>query len=178
MRSIDICSDIEDFFESYKLKDINDEDEIIQYITKIEDIKREFWRVHAQLKNIEGNDFQNKYPEFEKQLSELNEFFQMSNKKLHCLKEEKIQAMEEANREAEADRVFKEKVEADNKKEELLICPESLKYEIGTRCDTLRMKCNVDISELDDHEMLDLRKREDNIHAELRELIDKVSDLE
>ena len=33
MRSIDICSDIEDFFESYKLKDINDEDEIVQYIT-------------------------------------------------------------------------------------------------------------------------------------------------
>ena len=36
MRSIDICSDIEDFFESYKLEDLSNEDEIIQYITEIE----------------------------------------------------------------------------------------------------------------------------------------------
>lgn len=178
MRSIDICSDIEDFFESYNLGEINDEDEIIHYITKIEDIKKEFRRVHAQLKNIEGNEFQTKYPDFEKQLGELNEFFQMSNKKLRSLKKQKIQAIEEANREAEADRVFKEKAEADNKKEELLVCAESLKYEIGTRCDTLRLKCNVDVSKLNDHEVLDLRKREDYVHAELRELIDKVSDFE
>ena len=39
-------------------------------------------------------------------------------------------------------------------------------------------KCDIRVDELTDHEIFYLKKREDNIHAELRELIDKISEFE
>ena len=67
-----------------------------------------------------------------------------------------------------------EKAKIDN----MLVCAESLVFEIKTRYDTLSKKCVVKVDELSDHEILDLKKREDGIHGELRELMDKISEFE
>ena len=60
----------------------------------------------------------------------------------------------------------------------ILTCADTLVFEIKTRYDTFWNKCAVQWSQLSDHEILDLKKREDSFHVELREIIDKISEFE
>ena len=46
LKAINISSDIEDLFESYQ--NLNDDDRLTEFLTKIGDIKRDFRRIHAQ----------------------------------------------------------------------------------------------------------------------------------
>ena len=57
----------------------------------------------------------------------------------------------------------------------MLCCADNLYFEIKTRYDTLKGKCVIDISKLNDYEILNLKKREDSFHTELREMLDKIS---
>ena len=59
--AINSRSDVEDLFESYVIEELEDEDELSDYLTKIDVVKRDFRRIHSQLKAIEGDeDFQKK----------------------------------------------------------------------------------------------------------------------
>ena len=91
------------------------------------------------------------------------------------LEQQKFEEEENARLIAESNRVAQAKREEQAKIDEIMICAKNLHFEIKTRHETLKKKCLVKISELSDYEILDLRKREDNLHGELRELIDKVS---
>ena len=51
---IDCRSDVEEFYVDFVLNDLEDEEDLEQYVAKIVEIKREFRRVHAQLKISEG----------------------------------------------------------------------------------------------------------------------------
>ena len=57
----------------------------------------------------------------------------------------------------------------------MMICMNNLYYEIKIRYETLKGKCMIDLSKLNDDEVLDLKEREDSFHTELRELIAKIS---
>ena len=64
---IDCTSDVEDLFDFYKLDEIDDLIELKEYLSKIENVKRDFRRVHAHLKSTEGEEvFKTKYPYYEK----------------------------------------------------------------------------------------------------------------
>ena len=61
--AIDIRSDVEDLFESYDIDELLDEEELSRYQSKLETVKRDFRRIHAQLKANGGEEvFQEKYP--------------------------------------------------------------------------------------------------------------------
>ena len=79
---------------------------------------------------------------------------------------------------AEQKRLKQDQEEEQNKIDNLLSCAENLHAEIESRYDALYAKCTIDINKLNDYEVLDLKKREDNIYTELRELIDKMSSFE
>ena len=64
------------------------------------------------------------------------------------------------------------------KVQNLLSCAEGLRFEIKTRHDTFKSKCEVDFSKLNDYEVLDVKKREESFHVELREIFDKISSFE
>ena len=66
---VNITNDVEDLFDSYKVENLTEEDELNEFVIKIGDIKRDFRRIHAQLKIAEGEDFENKYSGYEEQLS-------------------------------------------------------------------------------------------------------------
>lgn len=66
-----------------------------------------------------------------------------------------------------------EKTKIDN----LVDCAKSLEFEIQKRYDTLKTKFKIDLAKLGDYEILDLKKREDSISSELREILDKISSL-
>ena len=55
-------------------------------------------------------------------------------------------------------------------------CANTLVFEIKTRYKILCKKCYIRVDELTHPEILDPKKREDNNHGELRELIDKISE--
>ena len=93
-----------------------------------------------------------------------------SQQKLSDEIREKELAEEEKRLQAEVD----EQMKIDN----ILICAENLYFEIKTRYDTLLSKCSIDLENMDHYEILEVKKREDNIHLELRELIDKASSFE
>ena len=57
---------------------------------------------------------------------------------------------------------------------DLISCADCLYFELKTRYDTLKGKC-FSVNELNDYEILELKKREDGFHIEKRELIDKIS---
>ena len=85
--AINSQSDVEDLFESYVIEELEDEDELSDYLTKIEVVKRDFRRIHSQLKAIEGDeDFQKKYPYYDKDLATLNTSFKEVSKKLADLR--------------------------------------------------------------------------------------------
>ena len=313
MQAIDIESDIEDFFESYQVTNLNEIDPLVSFVSKIEDLKRSYRRIHAQIRALEGENYDTKYPEFEKQVNNLTQNFREANTKLTVLRKiekdnsnevqklrskletEKLESemeaiknmAEEKKAQCKSERKFfidqinwdlkncnwedsksdeiqtmisffdsklenfykinsnlegvcgeeffkmnfsdenekiismirekissgqvrlsKLKVEQENillkKNEEeaeqtkvdeinrmnelelekqsrtknLLLCAKNLHYEIKTRYDIFIEKCKIEIDILSDYELLDLRKREENYHMEVRELIDKVSSFE
>ena len=80
LKTIDICSDVDDFFSSYSLDELEGEEELQDYVAKIEVLKREFRRIHSQLKGIEEVDFPTKYPYYEARVDELTATFNTANK--------------------------------------------------------------------------------------------------
>ena len=82
MKANDIGSDVEDFFDSYVLDELNKEEELREYVEKLDVLKREFRRIHSQLKRTEGENFSSMYPEFDNYLTRLTEDFKAANRKL------------------------------------------------------------------------------------------------
>ena len=104
---------------------------------------------------------------------------------LEALKEKKEIATQESLEKnlreknmAEQKRLKQDQEEEQIKIDNLLSCAENLHFEIKSRYDALCTKCTIDIGKLNDYEVLDLKKREDNIYTELRELIDKMTSFE
>ena len=56
-QSIKICSDIEDFDESYNLEDITEDYELEQYVSELKILKQEYRRIHKLLKSQDEDDF-------------------------------------------------------------------------------------------------------------------------
>ena len=50
--STNIRSDMEDFLEFYLIEDIWQEDDLISYINKLENLKREHRHIHTQIKEV------------------------------------------------------------------------------------------------------------------------------
>ena len=288
--AIEIRSDVEDLFESYDVDELSDEEELSSYQSKLEVAKRNFRRIHAQLKANEGDEgFQEKYPYYDTELGSLNDKFKIVTKKLtqarkksksevnnletqfaeaqaerekskcialrkcfltqaqwdidnctwddledpdeiknaiskfekhsetllricgdleflfgdnldgelrlaNCetmdtlrakiklgserlalIKKNIIEKTEEVKLLAEASRKEQEKAVEAQKLKDLLACSGSLVSEIDTRSQLFVSKCSVDLSTLNDYEVLEIKKGIENMHVELRELIDKVS---
>ena len=76
---------------------------------------------------------------------------------------------------AEADLLRVTRLQEEAKINEILGCAESHRFEIKTRSERFCRKCQLDFANLTDHEILDIKKSEENLHVELRELLDKVS---
>ena len=74
-------------------------------------------------------------------------------------------------------RIHKSKIDVMEKIENLIVCVQDLKFEITQRYETLKNKCESDLTEISDYEILELKRREDNFRLELHELLDKISSL-
>ena len=90
-QAIHITSDLEDFCDSYNIDEIEDEDELKQYIIELGDLKLNFRRICHQLKSAEGDDFATKYPDFDEDLILLIEKFKKANEKLSVIKKKKLE---------------------------------------------------------------------------------------
>ena len=89
-KAIDCLSDVEDLFDFYKLDEIEDLIELKEYLSKIENVKRDFRRVHAHLKSTEGEGaFKTKYPYYEKYIADLNTTIKSASKKVTDLRNKK-----------------------------------------------------------------------------------------
>ena len=296
-RTVDSCSDVDDFLSSYTLDELSGEDELQDYVTKVEVLKRDFRRVHSQIKDADEEGFPAKYPYYTDKLEELTKLFKDANTKLTNLRKlnranEDIRELKRMNFESDkekmrskSDRAFfieqtrwhldncmwlemfdldeikshisafqscldkfykicsdlevwfgaevdtlgyrkdnekliaeiretiaagksrysfvkmererseaqrldleaSEKLKAETKRlrqaqlekeakvNETLSCAESQSFEIELRSQRLLKKCYQDLSDLSDYEILDIKKGEENLNVELRELIDKVS---
>ena len=81
MKAINISSDIDDIFESYQIDNLNNAEDLSEFITKIAETKRNFRRIHSQLKATDGQNYGELYPNFDLQLNELSESFRIASKK-------------------------------------------------------------------------------------------------
>ena len=111
MLEVNICSDIEDLFDSYQLDDIYDKDRINKFLAKIGDIKQEYCRIYTRLKRADGENFQKEYPDYEQHLGLLNNHFKSANEKLSELKNTdklKRDQLEQVHADLEAERLRKE----------------------------------------------------------------------
>ena len=115
IQALDIRSNVEDFLESYEIENLVLEEDLIDYISKIGDLKKDYRRVHTHLKS-KDKDFANNYPDYHDQLSFLNENFKTATEKLKFLKEEeerralnkKNEEVEQARRALESEKLQKE----------------------------------------------------------------------
>ena len=111
MQEVNICSDIEDLFDSYRLDNISDKDGIDKFLAKIWDIKQEYRRIYARLKWVDGENFQKEYSDYEQRLGLLNYHFKSANGKLRELKNtEKLKRdqLEQVRADLVAERLRKE----------------------------------------------------------------------
>ena len=290
--AININTDIEDLFDSYDIGDLCNEDELVVYLGKIEELKKNFRRVYAQIRTAEGDKaFKSTYKNYDKELDFLKQKFIEAKQKLAdvrksakenivlqeidskrtkavsewefsvdqiywSLKEcswETVQESEDVQRklssfesllpklckvfaevkstvsavelqslesrniaainavrdhlrhggerlqairseralaqedllenerrrryDAEQERILQENRAEESKIQNLLACGLTLQSEIKTRFVSLVKKFKVDLSTLTDREVLDIRKREDSLTSELREILDKISSL-
>ena len=288
--AINSRSDVEDFFDTYDVNELEEEGDLVAYISKIGEVKREFRRIHAQIKVKEGDEnFQKNHSYFDAELAKLSEYFKIATKKLgdirslnknllEELESKRIQAQLERERSKIAadwkcgldqsrwdidnyqweqmddpdeikNTIFKFEKHLDNfykarsdltlhfgaqitsqmqttnaehfdslvskissgkerlvivkkllhekcenekqlaediqlekaklsereKINEMLVCAKSLLSELNTRHSILLGKCTIDFDALSDYEILDLKKKEECLHVEMRELMDKAS---
>ena len=87
-RALDISSDVADLFESYDLKNMEDIGELNEFVSLINETKREYRRVHTQLETVEGEAFATKYPEYDGNLKMLTDLFKEASQKLRDLKKQ------------------------------------------------------------------------------------------
>ena len=123
-QSIKICSDIEDFRDSYNLEDITEDYELQQYVNELKSLKQEYRRIHKLLKSQDGENFAKEYPNFEEEIETLNTEFKTATKKLSDTK--KVKEKEVIDPIFERERL---QVEAERK-----LFAEQVKSEID-RCD-------------------------------------------
>ena len=183
--AIHIQSDLDDFFDTFDITTLVDEDEIVPYITQLGDLKRNFRRVFSELKVAEGENFATKYPDYDKDMLHCNQKFKDASSKMSDLKSERKTAEE---KKIKIDTAAELKLVEDEQKaridleqkniKDLLDCANNLKFEIQVRYDTFHNKCSMNLDDLNDYEILDIKKCEGDRHLELRELIDKVSAFE
>ena len=181
VQATNIASDIEDFFDTYDLDALTEDFEIQQYVDKLSDIKRDFRRICAQLKKVEGENYAANYPGNDASLADLSEKFKTAYQKLSDLKRasnkeeaKMIELVEQNEKLALQERL---KVQKDEEKR-VLDCAENLKFEIEIRGKAIDKKCSVVLSDLTGYEVLDIKKCEEKYYTEHRELIDKVSSFE
>ena len=177
-RVIHICSDVEDFYDSYDIELMDDEHDLQDYISRISDLKRHFRRIYSELKVAEGPNFANNFPNFEKDLNGLTDLFKAASKKLSDLRKGDKQNEISKQNNFEQQLSDQAKLEEEKRRNDIMSCAKSLFVEIEVRYKSLKKKFDKKIEELDAYEILDLKKREDNFHTELRELIDKISSFE
>ena len=67
IQAINISSDVDDLFDSYEISELAEMDDLEDYVRKIGDVKREYRRIHRQIKDLDGDGFPTRYPDFDKQ---------------------------------------------------------------------------------------------------------------
>ena len=87
-RALEISSDVADLFESYDLENMEDIGELNEFVSLINENKKEYRRVHTQLETVEGEAFATKYPEYDGNLKMLTDLFKEANQKLRGLKKQ------------------------------------------------------------------------------------------
>ena len=88
-RAIEIRSDIDDFSDSFDVSQISDEEELLEYSRDIESLKKDFRRIHAQLKDKDNDNFDARYPDYENVLASLSTGFKTAKEKLRKLKRDR-----------------------------------------------------------------------------------------
>ena len=165
---------------------LTDIDEVKQYISTFEGHLNQCYEICSELEiygdQVKEFDFTVRN---EKLIHFIKDKIQMGKDRVIFLKNEKerleierLQKEEIEKNLAESNRIQHEKTLERQKNMELLICAKNLHFEISTRHTIFMSKCSIDLNTLNDFEILDLKKREENLHVELRELIDKVSNFE
>ena len=85
-KTVDSCSDVHDFLSSYTLDELSGEEELQDFVTKVEILKRDFRRVHSQIQDADKEGFPIKYPYYTERLNELTQLFKDANTKLSNLR--------------------------------------------------------------------------------------------
>ena len=71
-KAIHSRADVEDLFDFYDLDELEGEEELQEYVTKCEEVKRDFRRIHAQFKSMVGDEmFTQHYPDYSDDLATL-----------------------------------------------------------------------------------------------------------
>ena len=161
-----------------------DVDDIHHMISTLESYLSQVCKACAELKGTLGDDAKDYLDDNEKVIALARDHIRLGNARLQNVKEEKsliqeaLAEKEAAERlHAEEERIRREKLQEGAKIRDLMTCAISLEHEIKNRYDTLKDKFKVNMSKLTDHEVLNLKKREDSLSSELREILDKISSL-
>ena len=62
-QAINIYSDVEDFFDSFEIENLNELEDVEKYVDGIRSLKQEFRRIHSHLKKSDEDNFSTNYPE-------------------------------------------------------------------------------------------------------------------
>ena len=110
--SINIGSDIEKIFESFSTESTTyDEYELNNYISKRGHLKREHRRIHAQIREMEGENFENLHPNYDAIRITLYDNYTLPIKKLFTMRITKNEVLDSENREKINEEIENKKLE-------------------------------------------------------------------
>ena len=158
---------------------IDDLDEIKSTVSKFERHLENFYKTSSDLKLYFGTPLPTELRiAYDAAFQALVAKISAGKERLLFVKKQIAGAAQNERAHAEQVRCEREKLSEQKKTNELLVCARSLLSELNTRDNILHGKCSINFDELSDFEILELKKKEECMHVELRELLDKASNLE
>ena len=146
----------------------------VQLLSDVEDMERLVFKFETWLENLDKI-----YADLSGVFIGEMEDFEKSRNVLQTKLKDNVSQLRVRIREIKADVELREAKKAYSDEQvrtsQMKQSANDLHAEIKTRYDTLLTKCDVNCDDLGDQEILNLKKREDHYHTELREIIEKIT---
>ena len=148
--SLNIKSDIDDFFETYSIGSLSDESDLLVYVDELKILKREHRRIHTQLLEIEGDNFDTAYPDYALQKKLVSDAFTEASDKLSAVRKSKTDKAESERKliaKIELEKLAQEKAMADLQLERLRDEVENQKISTQQKllAEQERLKCELNV---------------------------------
>ena len=154
LNELTIFGDIKHCWGIYDIEEWDTEDEINEGLKCVSDLSLEYRHIHVVLKRKLGDNYNEKYPDYDKNVHSLTMFIKNIRKRLRLIKS----------------------VESNTKIDKNILVANSLYKEISIRCESLEAKFIQEWNALTDYQLLEI-SQDKGLESQFNVILEKVTSL-